>query len=301
MECGAEIQKSFGGVKKSYNAVGKPGKRLKWIIPLAAVLIVVIIVIFAATGSKGYKGSKRYKKPIDLYFKAIETQDIKYLYKVYPKYWQDGYIDIFGEEGLEWAFEDDIEYVLDEFGCGDKVKIISVISKVKKVSRSELDNLYLYGFLLEEYYGRDYIDKLIKEAVTVDVSYIVIGSEGIGSCKEAWLVVKEKGDWKINRLGVTIVTDSLYYSFTKTKWWIVIIYFVVLCVIALIVVGIVRWKRKKRAAKEQARLEAEQAMKEQEQNADESVERENSGNRSQWDCDEEPEEEEPEESENVLP
>ncbi len=199
MECGAEVQNSSGGMKKSYSAAGKPGKRLKWIIPLAAVLIVVIIVIFAATGSNGYK------KPIDSYFKAIETQNIKYLYKAYAQYWQNEYVGFTGGEGfLEECFEEDIEDELHEYGCGDKVKIKYTINRVRKANRSELEEVKddLYSFDHEEFdYDRDNVDKIIKAAVTVDVAYTVTGPEDIESYTITWLVVKEKGDWRIHRGG----------------------------------------------------------------------------------------------------
>ncbi len=87
----------------------------------------------------------------------------------------------------------------------------------------------------------------------------------------------------------------------SSKGWIYYLSVPIAATIAGTLGGIVGRKRKRKAAKEQARLEAEQAMKEQEQNADESVERENPDNKSQWVCDEEPEEEEFGESENLLP
>lgn len=203
--CGAEVPNGSGfcpncgtGIQPvSVNTVPVAKKSNKKIIGIAVVACVVTFVIaFVAVFSGG-----GYKKAIRKYFRAIETQNPNTMYALAPDYWKD-YMQAdstYSESELIEIMEEHIEDVIDEYGCGNKIKISYRIQRTYSPTKSEIKDLEDNMFDWYAYYVYDRSDFKIKDAKLV---YLEVTVKGNGKTEKftyprGFLVFKEKGNWKV--------------------------------------------------------------------------------------------------------
>ena len=203
--CGTQVGYENNGNKQAFSCgktenvkrkLSKKGIGIVSGASLAGILLIVLIIILT-TGKGAFANT--YQKTIDNYFKAIEKNDPELMYKkVIADYWinyiEEGYGDSYALEALE----DTIEDYWDEYG--DNIRITYKITNRDHASKDELaslnDNIYDWY----AYYIYDDIKELkITDAYVISVDYKVKGSEGSGDYSADFLLVKEKGKWKMTR------------------------------------------------------------------------------------------------------
>ena len=153
--------------------------------------VVIILVLLFSDGG--------YKKPLNLFFKAIEKQDVELMLdKVYAEYYI-AYADNGWAKGVAYDWiESALENYLDDWDCGDKIKTSYKILDKKRATKEILerleeeayDNYACFGFARDEY--------SISAAYLLDVSFDVKGNEAKGSFRfnDGLLFIKENGKWR---------------------------------------------------------------------------------------------------------
>lgn len=160
-------------------------------------VVILVICLFSCSGSNSVTG---YRKTIDNYFKAHETNDANLMYSsVTAKYWLSFYAYAWGEDAPYEALEDSIDDTIDDWGCGDVVDITYNVAYERKANTDELWELENY--IYDEYasWVMDREDFSITDAYVVEVDYTVVGSYDTDSFSRKFLLIKENGDWGITR------------------------------------------------------------------------------------------------------
>lgn len=183
----------------------KNGKKVLISIQTLTVVTVLIITITSLVGGKGYT------KTLDRFYKSIENEDVALMRSTLADYWIDYQLaDYDSVTYLIDDVEEIIEDQLDDFDCGDSVKIHYTIKNAKRATKEDLielkDNIYdWYAYYM---YDEDEFNKSIKDAYVLSISIQVTGNEDSNVLTSKILIIKENGKWKIAVGGL----DNSFYS-----------------------------------------------------------------------------------------
>lgn len=155
----------------------------------------LVLIIF-------FSPNRGYEKTLDRYFSAHEKQNANLLYsKVYADYWIDYTNEAWGDGvALDWI-EESIFENLDNWDCGENVKISYKIKNKIRATKPELKELE--NCIIDEYI--DYVGN--KGSYKISAAYLLDVRVTIknGSEKNEFyypdglLVIKENGKWKLTR------------------------------------------------------------------------------------------------------
>lgn len=142
-----------------------------------------------------------YKKTLDNYYKSYATNDADLMYSsVIAQYWIDYTNEGWGNSAFE-SIQDDIEDELNDWDCGDNVKITYQVQNERRATKEQLENLEdnIYDWYAYYVYDRDEFS--ITDAYVLDIDFMVKGDEGTENFHypDGLLVIKEKGKWRITR------------------------------------------------------------------------------------------------------
>lgn len=205
--CGEQLTNEYviknSEIKKPVKKIS--GKIFKIIIPI------VVLIIFAVTATVLIKNNNSYKKVIENFYKAVETQDIKLMKSTLAQYWIDYQkADYDKEEYLDSDIESIIADVIDSADCGENIEILScTITNEKKADKEDLkalkDNIYdWYAYYI---YSEDDFNSSISDACVVTVRIKVKGDEDVNMLTSKILTIKENGKWRIT---VSYLDNSFY-------------------------------------------------------------------------------------------
>ena len=191
--CGEKTVNPDANTKKQSKVNAK-----KFALPLAIVTgIVLIVVLFVSL-----IGGGGYKKTLDNYYKAHENNDAELMYNsVVAQYWID-YIE--KGSGAPYAMEmieDSLEDNIDDWDCGENIKITYKIENERRATKEQLEDLEenIYDWYAYFVYDRDEFS--ITDAYVLDIDFTVKGDEGTESFHypDGLLLIKENGKWRIPR------------------------------------------------------------------------------------------------------
>ncbi len=203
-DCGEQIsaQIANGQVKNKT----KKSKTLKIFIPTLIVIIAIVVAgVIIFTNKSGCE------KVIDNYYKAIQTQDVFLMKSTLAQYFIDyETADYDTDEYLLSDLQDLIEEDIEDYDCGENIKITYTITSEKKATEDDLvalkDNIYdWYAYYVT---SEEKFNNSINDACVLNVRFKVIGAEDADGFTTKFLVVKENGKWKI-ALGSL---DNSFYS-----------------------------------------------------------------------------------------
>ena len=169
----------------------------KFVLPLGIVAGVVLIVVLIVS----LIGGGGYKKTLDNYYKAHENNDTDLMYNsVVAQYWIDYTNEGWGNSAYE-SIQDSIEDRIDEWDCGDDIKITYEIQNERRATKEQLEDLEdnIYDWYAYYVYDRDEFS--ITDAYVLDIDFTVKGDEGTESFHypDGLLIIKENGKWRIPR------------------------------------------------------------------------------------------------------
>lgn len=175
----------------------KISNKMIGIIICASVVLVVIIGIIIVCISC----SNSYKNTLDKYFKSYENNDPNLMYSsVFAQYW----IDYMNADSSNAAFEsiqDIIEDTIEEWNCGDDIKITYNINSEKRATKEELEDLEYNIYDWYAYYVYERNEFSITDAYVLDISFTVEGDKRSDDFyyPDGFLIIKENGKWKVPR------------------------------------------------------------------------------------------------------
>lgn len=162
---------------------------------LVAIVALIVVIIVSLIGGGGYK------KTLDNYYKAHEKNDADLMYnKVIAQYWIDYTNEGWSNSAYE-SIQDGIEDRIEEWDCGDDIKITYKIQNERRATKEQLKDLEdnIYDWYAYYVYDRDEFS--ITDAYLLDIDFTVKGNEGTESFHypDGLLIIKEKGKWRIPR------------------------------------------------------------------------------------------------------
>ena len=165
-------------------------------LPTGIIAGVILVVVLAVS----LLGGGGYKRTLDNYYKSHENNDADLMYdSVVAQYWIDYY-----NEGWGSAFDriqDDIEERIDDWDCGENIKITYKIENERQATKEQLEDLEdnIYDWYAYYVYDRDEFS--ITDAYVLDIDFTVKGDEGTESFHypDGLLIIKENGKWRIPR------------------------------------------------------------------------------------------------------
>jgi len=172
-------------------------------IALAAIVVLVLIASVVFGGG--------YKHTVKNYFRAHEKNDADLMYNsVVAQYWIDYMNEGWGNSAIE-SVEEGIEENLDEWGCGDNVKITYKIVGKKRATEAELRDLKNNIYDWYAIYVRDRDEFSITDAYVLNIDFVVKGEERTRKLHfpNGLLVIKEDGKWRTTK-------GRIHNSFYKT-------------------------------------------------------------------------------------
>lgn len=170
----------------------------KFALPLAIVAGVVLIVVLFVS----LIGGGGYKKTLDNYYKAHENNDADLMYNsVVAQYWIDYIEKGSGDPYAMEMIEDSLEDNIDDWDCGENIKITYKIENERRATKEQLEDLEdnIYDWYAYFVYDRDEFS--ITDAYVLDIDFTVKGDEGTESFHypDGLLLIKENGKWRIPR------------------------------------------------------------------------------------------------------
>ncbi len=206
-KCGTEVKKDalfcpncgsrVSNTSSAFTSVKSKNKMKKIAISVSigvAILALIIVIISSAKGGG-------YKKILDNYYKAYEKNDADLMYSsVVAQYWIDYTNEAWGDSALE-DIQDSIEENIDDWDCGNNIKITYEIENERRATKEQLEELEdnIYDWYASYVYERDEFS--ITDAYVLDIKFTVKGDEGRKSFhySDGLLVIKENGKWRIPR------------------------------------------------------------------------------------------------------
>ena len=216
--CGATLEENEifcpnCGSQVNAQPIVPPVKRKRSVKVIAGVavacLLLVVVVVAIVLVAKSVGGG--YKQVVDDYFTAIETRDVELLRDVTSDYWLEyRLVDCDTDEYLMEDLEDIIDYAVDNFDCGEEIKIDYEISSKVRAEQSDLEELEEDIYNNYAYYVYEEGELSITDAYVLDIKIQVDGEEGSDTYHfpEGFLVIKENGDWTVPRG----LVDTDFYS-----------------------------------------------------------------------------------------
>ena len=149
----------------------------KFALPLGIVagVVLIIVLIVSLIGGSGYK------RTLDNYYKAHENNDADLMYNsVVAQYWIDYTNEGWGNSAYE-SIQDSIEDRIDEWDCGDEIKITYEVQNERRATKEQLEDLEdnIYDWYAYYVYDRDEFS--ITDAYVLDIDFTVKGDEGTES------------------------------------------------------------------------------------------------------------------------
>jgi len=169
----------------------------KFVLPLGIVAGVVLIVVLIVS----LIGGGGYKKTLDNYYKAHENNDADLMYNsVVAQYWIDYTNEGWGNSAYE-SIQDSIEDRIDEWDCGNIIKITYEIQNERRATKEQLKDLEEDLWDTYAHYVYKRADFSITDAYILDIDFTVKGDEDVESFSypDGLLIIKENGKWRIPR------------------------------------------------------------------------------------------------------
>lgn len=168
-------------------------------VALSLVVVVGVIAIIVLVTSLISGGG--YKKTLDNYYKSYATNNPELMYSsVIAQYWIDYTNEGWGNSAFE-SIKDDVEDEIEDWDCGDNIKITYEIQNEKRATKKQLEDLEdnIYDWYAYYVYERDEFS--ITDAYILDIDFTVKGDEGTESYHypDGLLIIKENGKWRIPR------------------------------------------------------------------------------------------------------
>ena len=189
--CGEAIPGADAGTKIPLNVDLKKYARPAGIVAGAVLVVVLLFSLFGGG----------YKKTLDNYYKAIERHDADLMYSsITAQYWIDYTNEGWGNSAYD-SIKSSIEHSIDDWDCGDNIKITYEVKNERRATKEELEDLEdnIYDWYAYYVYDRDEFS--ITDAYILDIDFTVKGDEGTESFHypDGLLIIKENGEWRIPR------------------------------------------------------------------------------------------------------
>ncbi len=180
-KCGTQIEDNAifcpnCGEKTTNNSLQKQSKvNVKKIaLPIAAIAIVLLIVALVVSLFSGVG----YKKTLDNFYKAHENNDAELMYNsVVAQYCIDYIEKGSGDPYAMEMIEDSLEDNIDDWDCGENIKITYKIENERRATKEQLEDLEdnIYDWYAYFVYDRDKFS--ITDAYVLDIDFTVKGDE----------------------------------------------------------------------------------------------------------------------------
>ena len=163
-----------------------------WAIEAIVAIVVVLAVVWVRQNS--------YKRVLDKYFEAYETQDVDLMYSIYAEYWKDFYDEGFYDGYAYDRIKEKIDSAKSKWEQhGDDIKIKYKVEETRRATEEELEELEEEIYDDYAYYVRDKEEFEITDAYVLEISFTVTGDEGSGEyhVNDGLLLIKEDGKWRV--------------------------------------------------------------------------------------------------------